>query len=164
MSQSRIAIYAGTFDPLTWGHYDLIRRSVSLFDRLILAVARSTPKDPLFSTKEREELTREAVKDLPTVEVVLFEGLLINYARSRHVRVLVRGLRAFSDFEYEFQMALINRKLAPEIETLFMMPSEEHSYLSSSRVKELVALGGDVSDFVPPVIRTALLRKYNRAG
>ena len=156
------AVYAGTFDPLTVGHMDLVRRSVALFDRLVLAVARRTPKDVLFTVEERVAMTREAVKDLPTVDVVSFDGLLIEYARKRGVRVLVRGLRHYSDFEYEFQMALINRKMAPEIETIFMMPSEEHSYLSSSRIKELASLGGNVGEFVPPCVLPVLMAKLGR--
>lgn len=154
------AIYAGTFDPLTLGHLDVIERSAGIFDRLILAIAYSSPKDTLFSMEERLAMAKEVVRGLDNVEVVAFEGLLVEFARKMGVRVLIRGLRAFSDFEYEFQMALINRKLAPEIETLFMMPKETHSYVSSSAVKKVASLGGNTSEFVPAVVQTALERKF----
>ncbi|MDA0990204.1 MAG: pantetheine-phosphate adenylyltransferase [Verrucomicrobia bacterium] len=150
------AIYAGSFDPITLGHYDLVQRSAALFDRLILAVAASSPKETMFTLDERLDQAREVVKSLKNVEVEAFSGLVIDYARSCNVRVMIRGLRAHADFEYEFRMALTNRKLAPEIETLFMMPKETHSYVSSSMVKEVAALGGDVSDFVPAVVLQAL--------
>ncbi len=154
------AIYAGTFDPLTLGHMDLIERSSEIFSNLILAVAIGTPKNTLFSAEERVLLAKESTKHLPNIEIVAFDGLLINFARKRQVSVLIRGLRAYSDFEYEFQMALTNRKMAPEIETLFMMPKETHSYVSSSTVKEIAKLGGDPSEFVPEPIHLALLRKF----
>ena len=148
---------------MTWGHVDLVERSVELFDRLILAVAASTSKSTLFSLEERLAMAREVVKKLERVEVVSFDGLLVQFARAREVRVLVRGLRAFSDFEYEFQMALTNRKLAPEIETLFMMPKETHSYVSSSTVKQVASLGGSVRVFVPPAVDKALRRRFDPA-
>lgn len=157
-----LAIYAGTFDPLTLGHVDLIERSAEIFDRLILAVAIQSPKDTLFSVEERVAITRQVVKNLPNVEVEAFDGLLIEYARKRSSSVLIRGLRAYSDFEYEFQMALTNRKLAPEIETLFMMPKETHSYVSSSTVKEVAEFGGDTREFVPLAAYEALQRKFDR--
>jgi len=159
---NKYAIYAGTFDPLTLGHLDLIERSAEIFERLILAVAVDSPKEALFSVEERVEMTRRVIKDLSNVEVERFSGLLIDYARSRSVRVLIRGLRAYSDFEYEFQMALTNRKMAPEMETLFMMPKENHSYVSSSTVKQIARLGGDVSEFVPGPVREALRRKFGQ--
>jgi len=160
-----IAIYAGTFDPLTWGHYDLIERSVEIFDRLILAVAVRTPKQTLFTLDERLAMAREVVEPLGhDVAVESFDGLLVEFARARGVRVLIRGLRAYSDFEYEFQMALTNRKLAPDIETLFMMPKETHSYVSSSTVRRVAELGGCVHGFVPPPVERALRRKFGRAG
>ena len=142
------AIYAGTFDPLTLGHMDLIERSAEIFPQLILAVAIGTPKNTMFTTDERVEMAREVTAHIDAVEVVSFDGLLIHFARERGVDVLIRGLRAYSDFEYEFQMALTNRKMAPELETLFMMPKETHSYVSSSTVKEVSQLGGDPSEFV----------------
>jgi pantetheine-phosphate adenylyltransferase len=157
----RKAIYAGSFDPLTLGHMDLIERSALLFDSLILAVAVDTPKNVLFTIEERIAMAEESVKRLKNVSVKTFDGLLIDYARETGVNVLIRGLRVYSDFEYEFQMALTNRKLAPEIETLFMMPKENHSYVSSSTVKEIARLGGDVSDFVPEAAAAALAKKFS---
>jgi pantetheine-phosphate adenylyltransferase len=149
-----LAIYAGTFDPITLGHLDLIRRSAELFERLIVAVAHDTPKTPLFTVDERVGMVRDVTRSIANVRVESFDGLLIAYARRRKARLLIRGLRAFSDFEYEFQMALTNRKLAPEIETVFMMPKEGHSYVRSTTVREVSRLGGDVSSFVPgPVLK-----------
>ncbi|MGQ9662338.1 MAG: pantetheine-phosphate adenylyltransferase [Kiritimatiellia bacterium] len=155
-----IAIYAGTFDPLTYGHLDLIVRSAQIFEKLILAIAISTPKQVLFPIEERVAMAKAAVAELGNVEVDSFNCLLVEYARSRGAKVLIRGLRAYSDFESEFQMALINRKLAPEIETLFMMPKETHSYVSSSTVKQVAALGGDISEFVPPVVEKAVRERF----
>ncbi|MFO1522250.1 MAG: pantetheine-phosphate adenylyltransferase [Kiritimatiellia bacterium] len=146
----RIAVYPGTFDPLTCGHLDLAARGVKCFDKLILAVADSTPKTPLFSTRERVGLARKAIAEAGIdVEVDVFKGLLVDYVRGKNAAFILRGVRAFSDFEFEFPMALINRQLAPDIETLFLMPSEDFSYVSSGRVRELARLGGDVSRFVP---------------
>ncbi len=161
---TRLAIYAGSFDPLTFGHLDLVTRCSEIFGNLIVAVSADTMKKTLFSASERAEMIREVVDRmaLANVSVEIFEGLLINYARSKSVRVLIRGLRAYSDFEYEFQMALTNRKLAPEIETLFMMPKENHSYVSSSTVKEVAGLGGRTADFVPPAVQRALARKFGQ--
>jgi pantetheine-phosphate adenylyltransferase len=159
-----IAIYAGTFDPLTLGHFDLIERSAELFERLILAVAVNEEKNPLFSLGERLDLAGRAVASLDNVEVEAFDGLLIDFARRREARVLIRGLRAYSDFDYEFPMALTNRKLAPEIETLFMMPKEIHSYVSSGIVRTVARYGGDVSEFVPPVIHDAIRAKLAGFG
>ena len=155
-----LAIYAGTFDPLTLGHMDLIERGAEIFDRLILAVAESSPKNSLFTPEERLAMAREATCGITNVEVDFFNGLLVEYARSRKARVLIRGLRAYSDFEYEFQMALTNRKLAAEIETLFMMPKEIHSYVSSSIVKEVASLGGDTKEFVPACVQQQLDSKF----
>lgn len=157
----KLAIYAGTFDPLTLGHWDLIERSAEIFPTLILAVATNPSKNPLFSLEERIDMARNVVKDLDNVEVDTFEGLLIDYSRLRNARVLIRGLRAYSDFESEFQMALTNRKLAPEIETLFMMPKEIHSYVSSSTVREVARFGGDVGKFVPASVLKMVNRKLN---
>ncbi len=161
---TRLAIYAGTFDPLTYGHLDLVTRGSELFGRLIVAVSADTMKKTLFTAGERAGMIAEVVNglSLENVEVQVFDGLLINYARALNVRVLIRGLRAYSDFEYEFQMALTNRKLAPEIETLFMMPKENHSYVSSSTVKEVAGLGGRTADFVPAPVRRALALKFGR--
>jgi len=154
------AIYAGTFDPLTMGHLDLIERTSELFDRVILAVARDSGKTPVFSLKDRMHMASQVVSEMQNVEVEVFSGLLVNYAREKSAHVLIRGLRAYSDFEYEFQMALTNRKLAPDIETLFMMPKETHSYVSSSTVREVARLGGDISGFVPDVVARALRKKF----
>jgi pantetheine-phosphate adenylyltransferase len=157
---TRLAIYAGTFDPLTLGHLDLIERSAELFEQVILAVAAEGQKQTLFTPDERVAMGREVVAGFDNVRVETFGGLLIDHARARSARVLIRGLRAYSDFEYEFQMALTNRKLAPEIETLFMMPKETHSYVSSSTVKEVAMLGGDIGEFVPAAVERALKARF----
>ena len=154
------AIYAGTFDPLTFGHLDLIERSAEIFGHVILAVAQGSLKETLFTVEERVTMISSVVKKMKNVEVVHFDGLLIKYAKSRGVGVLIRGIRAYSDFEYEFQMALTNRKLDSAIETLFMMPKETHSYISSTTVKEVASLGGDIRDFVPTPVVRALRNKY----
>ena len=153
------AVYAGTFDPMTFGHLDVATRAAHVFEHLTLAVAEDPRKTLLFSVEERLELARTSVAGLDNVEVVPFGGLLVNWARNRGIHTLIRGLRAFSDFEYEFQMALTNRKLAPDIETMFLMPNEDFSYVSSSMVREIAALGGDVDKFVPPAVAAALKRK-----
>jgi pantetheine-phosphate adenylyltransferase len=153
------AVYAGTFDPMTYGHLDVATRAAQVFSRLTLAVAEDPRKTLMFTVEERMELARSSVKDLRNVEVVPFSGLLVNWARTRGIHTLIRGLRAFSDFEYEFQMALTNRKLAPDIETLFLMPNEDYSYVSSSMVREIAALGGDVDKFVPGPVALALKQK-----
>ena len=153
------AVYAGTFDPMTFGHLDVAARAAHVFEHLTLAVAEDPRKTLLFSVEERLELARTSVAGLDNVEVLAFGGLLVNWARNRGIHTLIRGLRAFSDFEYEFQMALTNRKLAPDIETMFLMPNEDFSYVSSSMVREIAALGGDVGKFVPAVVAAALKRK-----
>lgn len=158
------AIYAGTFDPLTLGHLDLIGRAAGIFDRLILAVAGSTRKQTLFTLDERVAMARDAVARFKNVTVEGFNGLLVDYARSKGVHVVVRGLRAFSDFEFEFQMALMNRSLAPDVETMFLMPKQDFSYVSSSSVREVAELGGDVAAFVPPAVKKALDRKLGKKG
>ncbi|MFC1452447.1 pantetheine-phosphate adenylyltransferase [Verrucomicrobiota bacterium] len=156
---TNLVIYPGTFDPMTLGHLDLVERGSEMFERLLIAVAVDSPKTTLFTVEERVAMAREVVGCLPNVEVDPFRGLLVDYARERGARVLLRGLRAYSDFESEFQMALINRKLAPEIETLFMMPKETHSYLSSNAVKQVAGLGGNVGEFVPPAVARMLRLK-----
>jgi pantetheine-phosphate adenylyltransferase len=146
------AIYPGTFDPITNGHLDLIERGARLFDRLIVALLRNADKAPLLTLEERQEVVQRVVEPYPNVSVESFDGLLVDYCRARGARAIVRGLRALSDFEYEFQMALMNRRLEPGVETVFMMPSETYSYLSSRLVKEVARLGGDVSGLVPPAV------------
>ena len=143
------AIYPGTFDPITNGHLDIIERGARLFDRLIVALLRNAEKQPLLPLAERQEIVRAVVARYPSVTVETFDGLLVDYCRARGARAIVRGLRALSDFEYEFQMALMNRRLEPGVETVFMMPSEAWSYVSSRLVKEVARLGGDVSGLVP---------------
>lgn len=152
------AIYPGTFDPLTLGHLDLIERAAHIFDRVIVAVVVSSRKQTIYSAADRMTMAQLSVKHLPNVRVDAFDGLLVDYARERKIHVLVRGLRAFSDFEYEFQMALTNRKLASEIETLFLMPKEEFSYISSSTVREIVEKGGDIGRFVPKAVKRHIAR------
>ena len=154
-----LAIYPGSFDPVTYGHIDVMERALRIFGRLVVAVAVSEGKSPLFSVEERLGMLREAAKEIPGVEVDSFDTLLVDYAKRRGAGVIIRGLRALSDFEYEFQMALTNRKLAPDIETLFLMPNEDFSYVSSSMVREIAALGGGVGQFVPPAVAAALQRK-----
>lgn len=156
----RTAIYPGSFDPITNGHLDVVRRAASMFERVIVAVAHDTEKAPTFSVSERVSLVRTAVRNMPRVEVDDFRGLLIKYARTKQVGVVVRGLRAVSDFEFEFQLALMNRKLDSKLETIFLMPKDEYTFISSRLVREIAALGGDVSQFVPPAVRQALKRKF----
>ncbi|ABI57995.1 pantetheine-phosphate adenylyltransferase [Alkalilimnicola ehrlichii MLHE-1] len=164
-----VAVYPGTFDPLTNGHADLVQRSCRLFDRLIVAVAAypSPSKRPAFTLDERLALAREVLKDMPGVEVEAFDTLLVDFVRARGATVILRGLRAVSDFEHEFQLASMNRQLIEEVETVFLTPAEQHAYISSSLVREVAALGGDVTRFVPPVVARALARRYsgpNRDG
>ena len=156
----KIAICAGTFDPLTYGHLDVIERAFKIFPQLIIGVAASEGKSPLFSLEERIELVKSSILHMPTIILKPFNGLLVDLAESEKAHVIIRGLRAFSDFEYEFQMALTNRKLKPEIETLFLMPKQDHSYVSSSNVREVAKMGGDVSQFVPVTVQKALKEKF----
>ncbi|MFC1658680.1 pantetheine-phosphate adenylyltransferase [Candidatus Omnitrophota bacterium] len=153
------AIYPGTFDPVTYGHIDLIKRARRIFPELIIAVAHATQKKPLFSVKERVEFLRKATIGISGVVIEDFDGLVVEYARKKKAKVLIRGLRMLSDFEYEFQMALTNRKLAGDIETIFLMPQEGYSYLSSKLLKEAVHLGADISCFVPDFVYQALKKK-----
>ena len=154
-----VAIYPGSFDPITNGHLDVLRRATSMFDEVIVGVAPNDEKHPLFTTPERVALTRAAVQGIPGTTVEEFDGLLVDYAHQKQARVLVRGLRAVSDFEYEFQMALMNRRLAPQVETIFLMTKDEYMFISSRMVKQIALLGGDVSDFVPAVVKQALQAK-----
>jgi len=161
VSGSRIAVYPGSFDPITHGHEDLIRRSLAFADRVIVAVAVNVAKQVLFTLDERVALIREAVRH-PAVEVQSFDGLLVGFAREVGATLIVRGLRAVSDFEYEFQMALMNRTLAPGLETVFLVPAFDLTYLSSSLVREVARCGGDVSQLVHPAVQQALRRKFGR--
>jgi pantetheine-phosphate adenylyltransferase len=154
-----IAIYPGSFDPLTNGHVDIIQRGSRLFDRIVVAVLMNLEKSPLFNVPERVEIARTVFTGWSNVEVDTFDGLLVDYARAKRASVIVRGLRAISDFEYEMQMALMNRRLNPEVETVFMMPAEPYTYVSSRLVKEVVALGGSVTGLVPDVVEARLRDK-----
>jgi pantetheine-phosphate adenylyltransferase len=154
-----VAVYPGSFDPITNGHLDVIQRAAAMFDRVIVAVARNAQKAPMFTVQERIALMRSAVRRHRNVVVDDFKGLLIHYARRKKATVVVRGLRAVSDFEFEFQMALMNRRLDPKIETIFLMPKDEYIFISSGLVKEIAGLGGDVSGFVPLDVKQALRRK-----
>jgi pantetheine-phosphate adenylyltransferase len=156
---SRVAICPGSFDPITNGHLDVVHRASRLFDRVVVAVAASEAKRPLFTLQERLELVRQAVRHLPNVEADAFTGLLVEYARAQSAHAVVRGLRAVSDFEFEFQLALMNRKLNDQVETIFMMPRESNTFLSSRLVKEIAILGGDVAEFVPQPVLEALRTK-----
>ena len=153
------AIYPGTFDPITSGHIDLVVRASKLFDKVIVAVAINPSKAPIFSLDERVALASQTLSELNNVEICGFEGLLVDVAKQKGANVILRGLRAVSDFEHEFQLAGMNRKMQPEIETLFLTPAEQYTYISSSLVREIAALGGDVSDFVAPCVRDALQAK-----
>jgi pantetheine-phosphate adenylyltransferase len=155
-----LAVFPGSFDPVTNGHLDIVERGLAVFDRVRLAILVNAEKRPLFSVEERLAILHEAFRGSPRVEIDTFSGLLVDYARTAGARVIIRGLRAISDFEYEFQMALMNRRLDPRIETVFMMPAESYSYVSSRLVKEVFQLGGRVSGLVPPVVERRLGEKY----
>jgi pantetheine-phosphate adenylyltransferase len=156
----RRAIYPGSFDPITNGHVDVIERARKLFDEVVVAVTHNDEKQPLFSLNDRLDLLRETAGKIDNVRIAEFEGLLVEFARNEEAGVVIRGLRAISDFEFEFQMALMNRKLDSAVETIFLMPKEEYTYLSSRIVKEIARLGGDVSGFVPACVARALSRKF----
>jgi len=158
------AVYPGSFDPLTFGHLDIVERSVRLFDRVVVAILTNPAKEALFSVEERCDMIDKAVrKRFPSVEVDVFHGLLVDYAREKDAQVIVRGIRAVTDYEYEFQMALMNRRLAPGIETVFMMPAEQYSYLSSRLVKEIAGLGGSVEGLVPPQVEKRLRKRFRKS-
>ena len=159
-----LAIYPGSFDPITNAHVDIILRGLGVFDRILVAVLENPKKAPLFSAKERVAMIRKIFEDREEVEVVSFGGLLVDFAKARGTNAVIRGLRAISDFEYEFQMALMNRQLAPGMETLFMMPSQEYSFLSSSLVKEVFMLGGSVRDLVPGLVERRLRERSRKRG
>ena len=162
--KKHLGIYPGTFDPITNGHLDIIERGLSLFDELIISVAVSSPKNALFTVEERIEMIGEMISGYDQVTVESFEGLLINYANKKGAKTILRGLRVISDFEYEFQMALTNRKLAPEIETVFMMTADNYASMSSRFIKEISRLDGDVSSFVTPGVERRLKEKFGKAG
>jgi len=157
----RKALYPGTFDPVTNGHLDIIDRALELFDGLVVAVAENPQKKPFFSLAERSDFLHKIFSGKSKLEIISFEGLTAHLAKEKNVTAIVRGLRAVSDFEYEFQIALMNRRLAPEVETVFLMPSEKYTYLSSTVIKDVFSHGGDVSAFVPSVVLEALKKKFN---
>jgi pantetheine-phosphate adenylyltransferase len=160
----RTVIYPGSFDPLTNGHLDVIERAIKLFDRVIVAVARNASKQPLFTLEERLDMVARSIGHLQHVEADSFDCLLVDYVKRRSAQAILRGLRAVSDFEFEFQLALMNRKLNEKVETIFMMPKDTYTFLSSRMIKEIAHLGGDVRAFVPPHVRTALLGRFKIAG
>jgi pantetheine-phosphate adenylyltransferase len=155
-----VAIYPGTFDPVTNGHLDLISRGAAIFDKLIVGISQNLEKDPLFAVSERVEMLEAVTFDWKNVEVEVFDGLLMDYARAKNARVILRGIRAVSDYEYELQMAMMNRRLNPRVETVFMAPKEEYNYLSSSLVKEVFSLGGDLTGLVPDPVLARLRRHF----
>lgn len=160
----KIGVYPGTFDPITHGHTDIIARSLRVFDKIIVAVAPNPTKRPLFDLAERVEMVKLVTKGLPHIEVVTFKGLLVDYVQKRKAHAVIRGLRAISDFEYEFQMALVNRKLNKSVETVFLMPSEEYSYLTSTLIKEVARFGGRLTDFLHPQVAQRLLQRVGTRG
>jgi pantetheine-phosphate adenylyltransferase len=162
MGGETVAIYPGSFDPVTNGHLDIIERGAGIFDRIIVGVLVNAAKNPLFSLEERLDMLRTVTARWHNVEIDSFDGLLVGYATAKKAGVILRGIRAVTDFEYEFQMALMNRRLAPEVETVFMMPAEAYSFLSSSLVKEVSALGGSVSGLVPALVENHLLERIQR--
>lgn len=155
-------IYPGTFDPVTYGHLDVIRRASRMFDEVVVAVAHNPGKNPLFPYEERKAMLEKAVSDIPNIQVDEFSGLLVNYAEQKGINVIVRGIRAVSDFEFEFQMALTNKKMAPDIETIYVMPGESYSYLSSRIIKEIIVMGGKIDEFVPPHVVCELKKKLKK--
>jgi pantetheine-phosphate adenylyltransferase len=162
MKRSRTAVYPGTFDPVTYGHIDIIKRAAKIYDKVIVAVAHNEDKNPLFSVEERVFMLEDSVKPLKNVIVDDFNGLVVDYVKSKGSRVMIRGLRMISDFEAEFQMALTNRKLSGDIETIFMMPNESYSYISSKLMKEAAKLGADVKNFIPKKVQVLLKKKLGR--
>jgi len=160
----RIAVYPGTFDPITNGHFDIVERAAALFDNVIVAVAENPQKKPLFSLPERRDLVSAVVAHIANVTVADFNGLLVDYAKSENACAIIRGLRAVSDFEFEFQMALTNRKLSPDLEMVYLMPSEQYTYINSTIVKEIARLDGDVDAFLPAAVVTALHKKLKKSG
>lgn len=162
MRKSNIAVYPGTFDPVTYGHIDIIKRAARIFDKVIIAAAHNDEKNPLFSVEERVSMLKDSIKGLKNVIIDDFDGLVVDYVKGRGASVMIRGLRMISDFEHEFQMALTNRKLSEKIETIFMMPNESYSYISSRLIKEAAYLGADVKDFIPKKVQILLKKKLGR--
>jgi len=156
------AMYPGTFDPITLGHEDLVRRACRLFDKVVVAIAANPGKEPMFTLKERVTLAEDALREFDNVEVTGYEGLTVDFARKNGLQVIVRGLRAISDFEYEFQLANMNRHLTDEVETAFLTPTEKYTYISSSLVREIASMGGDISEFVSPDVNTALMKRVGQ--
>jgi len=159
---NRSAVYPGTFDPITRGHEDLVRRAAGIFDRVVVAIAANPNKAPMFSSEERVELARDVLADLPNVQVVGYSGLTVEFAKREGIAVIVRGLRAVSDFEFEFQLANMGRHIAPGVETIFLTPKEHFTFISSTLVREIATLGGDVSQFVHPLVEAAFRRKVKK--
>ena len=157
------AMYPGTFDPITLGHEDLVRRACRLFDKVVVAIAANPGKEPMFSPEERVELAQTVLSEIDNVEVCGYEGLTVDFARENNLQVIVRGLRAISDFEYEFQLANMNRHLTDDVETAFLTPTETYTYISSSLVREICSMGGDISEFVSPKVKAALMERCGRA-
>ena len=157
----RIAVYPGTFDPVTYGHIDIIRRAAAVFDTLVVGVLKNYSKNPLFDIPERVDMLREVTKDMPGVRITSFEGLVIDFCKEQGAAVIIRGIRSFSDFEFEQLMAQTNRKLSPGVETMFLTTSPEYSYVSSSSVRELITFDGDISAFVPDAVKERIRRKVN---
>ncbi len=164
MSEKKIAIYPGTFDPITLGHIDIIERSAKLFDEIIVTLAINPSKKPLFDVHERMEMIQEAIKDYPNVRVEKFDGLVVDFAKKVQARVIIRGLRAITDFEYEFQMALMNRQLSDDITTVFLMPHEKFTYLNSTIIKNVANFGGDIEKFVTKFVERKLIEKLSKKG
>lgn len=162
MALNRSAVYPGTFDPITRGHEDLVRRAAGIFDRVVVAIAANPNKAPMFSSEERVELARDVLADLPNVQVVGYTGLTVEFAKREKIAVIVRGLRAVSDFEFEFQLANMGRHIAPGVETIFLTPKEHFTFISSTLVREIATLGGDVSQFVHPLVEAAFRRKVKQ--
>ncbi|HUG11409.1 MAG TPA: pantetheine-phosphate adenylyltransferase [Opitutaceae bacterium] len=162
MTPPRLCIFAGTFDPVTFGHLDVLQRAVRLFDHVLMAVARNVGKDPLYTAEERVEMIRSNLVEIPNASVDIFDGLLVEFAIERNACAIIRGLRALSDFEFEFNMALMNRHLEPRIETVFVMPRDAYSYTSSTLVKQVAKLGGDVAKFVPQNVAASMRAKFGR--
>lgn len=158
---SRVAVYPGTFDPLTRGHEDLVRRACKMFDRVVVGIAESRSKKPCFELVERVEMAREILAPITNADVIGFDGLLMNFLRQQDATVIIRGLRAVSDFEYEFQMAGMNRNLYPDVETVFLTPGEQYMFISATMVREIASLGGDVSKFVQPMVGARLTKRFN---